>query len=288
MTNDHNQAERAAPDEYENGPEGMPRVKRMPDAVLDCIIDHSLFRYLGGALEGEDRDRLHGLMHDTANEALARISAWPVAPAVGEDGLPPLPAANVFCALTEKGKPLFKKGWMFSPIAQLQAQAPLYTAEQVRQAQREAVEADRRAREPSHVVKLHKFGKRGSKRHEYELSNGSILEMGERDALLSAAMHANSLKAKDALISDLRAQLALQSAPNVGMGWQPIEEAPRDREIWAFNGEQGRMMWSEGDGWALWVWVDELLSDADPSPDQPTHWMPLPSAPQQASQKGEE
>jgi hypothetical protein len=66
--------------------------------------------------------------------------------------------------------------------------------------------------------------------------------------------------------------------------WQPIETAPKDREIWAFNGEQGRMQWSEGsadngEGWALWVWCDQLLSDADPDPEQPTHWMPLPAAP---------
>jgi hypothetical protein len=80
-------AERAAPDVYENGPEGMPRVKRMPSAVLDCIIQHSLFRYLGDALEGEDRDRLYGLMHDTANEALARIDGWPASASIGEDEL---------------------------------------------------------------------------------------------------------------------------------------------------------------------------------------------------------
>ena len=62
---------------YENGPEGMPRVERMPYAVLDCIIDHSLFRYQGGALEGEDRDRLYALLHDTAEEVLARVPSWP-------------------------------------------------------------------------------------------------------------------------------------------------------------------------------------------------------------------
>lgn len=66
--------------------------------------------------------------------------------------------------------------------------------------------------------------------------------------------------------------------------WQPIETAPKDREVWAFNGEQGRMQWSEGsadngEGWALWVWCDQLLSDADPEPEQPSHWMPLPAAP---------
>ena len=59
--------------------------------------------------------------------------------------------------------------------------------------------------------------------------------------------------------------------------WKPIEQAPQDdSEIWAFNGEQGRMKWSEGgDGserWALWVWADELLSEVDPSPAQPTHF----------------
>lgn len=64
--------------------------------------------------------------------------------------------------------------------------------------------------------------------------------------------------------------------------WQPIETAPKDgTEVWAFNGEQARMRWIEGPGYALWVWVDELLEDADPSPDQPTHWQPIPAAPKQ-------
>jgi hypothetical protein len=62
--------------------------------------------------------------------------------------------------------------------------------------------------------------------------------------------------------------------------WQPIETAPKDgTEVWAFNGEQARMLWSEGEEWSLWVWADQLLADADPEPDQPTHWQPLPSAP---------
>lgn len=67
-------------------------------------------------------------------------------------------------------------------------------------------------------------------------------------------------------------------------GWQPIEAAPKDAKVWAFNGEQGVMEWSQGyadngEGWALWIWSDETLSDIDPEPEQPTHWMPLPAAP---------
>ncbi|AZR94999.1 hypothetical protein BBB39_15435 [Bordetella trematum] len=63
-------------------------------------------------------------------------------------------------------------------------------------------------------------------------------------------------------------------------GWQPIATAPKGgAEIWGFNGEQARMLWSEGEHWALWVWADSSLADIDPSPDQPTHWMPLPAAP---------
>ena len=62
--------------------------------------------------------------------------------------------------------------------------------------------------------------------------------------------------------------------------WKVIETAPKDAtRIWCFNGSQGVMHWIEGDGYALWVWTEELLSDADPEPEQPTHWMPLPEPP---------
>lgn len=65
------------------------------------------------------------------------------------------------------------------------------------------------------------------------------------------------------------------------MNWQPIETAPKDgTEVWAFNGEQARMRWIEGDGYALWAWADELLSEVDPCPEQPTHWVPLLPVPQ--------
>jgi hypothetical protein len=67
--------------------------------------------------------------------------------------------------------------------------------------------------------------------------------------------------------------------------WQPIETASKDgTEVWAFNGEQARMLWSEGQERALWAWADQLLADADPEPEQPTHWMPLPAAPSTGDQ----
>lgn len=67
-------------------------------------------------------------------------------------------------------------------------------------------------------------------------------------------------------------------------GWRPIDSAPKDgSEIWAFNGEQARMKWFESDGteegYSLWIWADELSCDVDPSPEQPTHWQPLPQPP---------
>lgn len=64
------------------------------------------------------------------------------------------------------------------------------------------------------------------------------------------------------------------------MEWQPISTAPKDgTEVWAYNGEQARMRWIEGHEYALWAWADEVLCDVDPSPEQPTHWMPLPPPP---------
>lgn len=61
--------------------------------------------------------------------------------------------------------------------------------------------------------------------------------------------------------------------------WEPIETANKNLPIWAFNGKQSPMKWIEGDEYALWVWMDEVLNDIDPAPCQPTHWLPLPNDP---------
>lgn len=68
--------------------------------------------------------------------------------------------------------------------------------------------------------------------------------------------------------------------------WQPINTAPKNgTSIWAYqdqNHHQCIMHWIEGDGYSLWVYTDEVLTDVEPSPKQPTHWMPLPNAPRPA------
>ena len=73
---------------------------------------------------------------------------------------------------------------------------------------------------------------------------------------------------------------AAPTPPVIEDRWLPIETAPKDGiEVWCFNGEHCVMRWISGEGYALWVYVDPLLSDADPEPEQPSHWMPLPEAP---------
>ena len=74
--------------------------------------------------------------------------------------------------------------------------------------------------------------------------------------------------------------------------WLPIETAPKDgtevllwfppREV-AINGHYGEVSdgdWESGYGnWMEWLIADELWFQEDPS-DAPTHWMPLPKAPE--------
>lgn len=116
-----------------------------------------------------------------------------------------------------------------------------------------------------------------------------------QDALLDmlARQHVDALDAvrnggdgeRTALAVTTRALVehAAAVSPAVADGWRHIDEAPKDgTEVWAFNGEQARMRWIEGGEempYALWIWADDVLGEVDPSPDQPTHFRPLPAAP---------
>ncbi len=93
----------------------------------------------------------------------------------------------------------------------------------------------------------------------------------------------------DATLTKLeqRAIRAIAAALRAAPAWQPIETAPRDgTPVWAFNGEQAPMLYIAGEGYALWIWADQVLADVDPSPEQPTHWMPLPEPPLAARPQG--
>ena len=90
-----------------------------------------------------------------------------------------------------------------------------------------------------------------------------------------------------AQVSRLEAERDQLRAELEKVRWQPIETAPKDgTNIWAYNGEQGVMHWIDVDVVALFVWDDNLLSDADPEPVRPTHWMPLPPPPTSSADSG--
>jgi len=97
------------------------------------------------------------------------------------------------------------------------------------------------------------------------------------DQAREAGMWQGIAEGKDIIIRQLESEIATTRALMVPQ-WQPIETAPKDAlEVWAFNGEQARMVWDWDCG--SWLWSDALLNDADPMPEQPTHWMPLPASP---------
>lgn len=68
------------------------------------------------------------------------------------------------------------------------------------------------------------------------------------------------------------------------MDWQPIETAPQNgTRVLTYGQDYGFMQWWDGTEYGsegFWTHSDEVLADIDPSPEQPTHWMPLPEPPQ--------
>lgn len=61
-----------------------------------------------------------------------------------------------------------------------------------------------------------------------------------------------------------------QSSLTNGLGaWLPIATAPKHEVFIVSDGETVSVGWWSGDGWANWL----------PAKSRPTHWMPLPEAP---------
>jgi hypothetical protein len=70
------------------------------------------------------------------------------------------------------------------------------------------------------------------------------------------------------------------------MEWQPIETAPKDREILLYGGDIHEGFWDELDfnefsGTPIMGW-NFGTADIDPTNFEPTHWMPLPRPPSDA------
>ena len=66
--------------------------------------------------------------------------------------------------------------------------------------------------------------------------------------------------------------------------WQPIETAPKDGRhilIWDWEGLASivEIYWAKDSDWEGWVYAEELLAEACPEVDDPTHWQPVPEPP---------
>ena len=72
------------------------------------------------------------------------------------------------------------------------------------------------------------------------------------------------------------------------MMWQPIETAPKDETPVITNVmldgaymPMKHISWTQDDGdYSMWVWSDDLLSDAMPDPEQPNFWFDIPPPPE--------
>lgn len=72
--------------------------------------------------------------------------------------------------------------------------------------------------------------------------------------------------------------------------WLAIDSAPRDGQVILVNDQDPPVVaakWTEGDGYALWIYADQILQDVAPEGPQCTHWMPLPPPPTPSAESGD-
>lgn len=95
-------------------------------------------------------------------------------------------------------------------------------------------------------------------------------------------MSANSLRAKKAAIA-IRAQAAQIEALESLVAWRPIETAPKDGthvDLWAGEERVADCRWNiSRRRWEHWGWGDYDGMDMVKVDFEPTHWIPIPSAP---------
>ena len=129
------------------------------------------------------------------------------------------------------------------------------------------------------------------------LSKEQIIDMARR-YIKYWRIEAQSFESKWEMELTRKWNLAKETMSNKSE-WQPIETAPKDgteilsyhnREILYSNGERKKFEWIKIVRWDVFVQWDNPEDEYDwmtgsnfdePTPTDPTHWMPLPKPPKQ-------
>lgn len=114
-------------DTYKNGPEGMPRLEKLSDSTIDWALSH-----IARDCTPTEYDRK--CAHAIAEEVLARLPAWPAAPA---------PAASAATAV-QMPKPGYFRDGAHLPNLYSEGQMQAYGDARAEEARREADEAARK------------------------------------------------------------------------------------------------------------------------------------------------